>query len=162
MESFMFYKNIRFILIAFLTFFLVSCGGGGDGTSDSSRDVTSISGLAGVWDYSEGTDDVYYIYIDQSGNLSEYDYQGDTVDNGADCYLANINATTISHVSGNTFLSSSTGMQFTAVIDSNGALVTNDADGKITFPATTLTLSDISSILCTAARSEQKIIFGAH
>jgi hypothetical protein len=154
-------ENIRITIIAFLSFFLASCGGGDGDGSNASRDVTSISEMVGVWDFSEGTNDVYYIYIDQSGNVSEYDYQGDTVDNGPDCYLAYINITRISHVSGNTFLSSSTGMQFTAVIDSNGALVTNDADGQITFPATKLTLSDISSILCTAPRTEPKIIFGA-
>jgi hypothetical protein len=151
-------KFNRLIFTSLISLLLAACGGGG---SSGGQDVTSLSQLAGVWDFSEGTNDVWYIYFDQNGNVSDYDYQGDTVDNGADCYKADVNWDTITHVSGNTFRSTSSGVEFTAVIDSNGALVTKDPGGTTIFPATNVTLADINAKLCGAPRTQPKLLFRA-
>jgi hypothetical protein len=152
-------KINRLIYPSMILLLLAACGGGSSGSGG--QDVTSLSQLAGVWDYSEGGNDVWYIYFDQNGNVSDYDYQGDTVDNGADCYDADVNWDTITHISGNTFRSTSSGIEFTAVIDSNGALVTKDPGGKTIFPATNVTLADINAKLCGAPRTQPKLLFRA-
>lgn len=152
----MFHKFNHFTLISLVILAMAGCGSGGD---DSGQEVTSLSQLAGVWDFSEGTNDVWYIYFDQNGNVSDYDYQGDTFDMGADCYIADVNWGTVIHISGNTFRLSTSSIEFTAVIDGNGALVTTDPGGKTVFPATTLTVSDFNSKLCGAPRTQPRLLF---
>lgn len=80
-------KKILVLLICTLVLF--GCGGGGGGGDTECRNA-SLSDMVGTWDYtedygSEGTD-VYYIKISADGTWSDYDYYGDTFDNGQDCY----------------------------------------------------------------------------
>ena len=59
------------------------------GSSDDNGSDASLSDLLGVWDvsttYPEGTDE-WYIVIKPSGIIVNYDYMGDTIDNGPNCY----------------------------------------------------------------------------
>ena len=75
-------KNISIFTLACLT----ACGG----DSGSTASPKAVRAIAGVWDTSEevdGATDVHYSVIRQDGSASDYDYQGDSVDNLEDCYL---------------------------------------------------------------------------
>ncbi|MCE0559182.1 hypothetical protein [Motilimonas sp. E26] len=77
--------------------FLAACGGGGD--SDVSNVVEEVPDLEITVDYSpitgvykadietnSGLTDVNYLSIDSDGYLTAYNYQGDEVGTGEDCY----------------------------------------------------------------------------
>ena len=53
-------------------------------------DGTDTASIAGLWDYSRVTErgtDVVLFSIDDDGGLTEYDFQGDAVGSGNDCYV---------------------------------------------------------------------------
>ena len=68
----------------------------GAGPDDGPEDQAPIgtgqdtAAIAGLWDYTrevpEGTD-IAYFEISGTGTVTEYDYQGDDVGSGADCYV---------------------------------------------------------------------------
>ena len=67
---------------------LTACGGGGDG-GDGGDTAPSLSGISGVWDFSTTYDqelDERYYFINASGVLVDYDYQGDSYDQGPNCF----------------------------------------------------------------------------
>jgi hypothetical protein len=67
-------------------------GGTGETTSNPTPNLTNIAYIQGIYDISgsnnTGTDTIY-LSIDSSGLITTYDYQGDTIDNGANCYVKN-------------------------------------------------------------------------
>ncbi len=94
-------KSFLFFVFLFVT---ISCGGGGSSSvdessanensgplvpsgNDSDGGSTSGSEIAGVWDYSEGEpDDEWYLLIDQDGFFTLYDFEGDAIGTGENCY----------------------------------------------------------------------------
>ena len=71
--------------------------------------VTDLASIVGIYDWSLdfGVDgfDEYYVGIDSEGYITDYDYQGDTYDSGANCYNIDSNYDQLTHVSGNAFSS---------------------------------------------------------
>ncbi len=101
-------KSFLFFVFLLVT---ISCGGGGGSSSvdessadenngpsvpsgdvvpsgdDSSGGSTLGSEIAGVWDYSEGnTDDEWYLLINQDGFFTDFDFEGDAIGTGDNCY----------------------------------------------------------------------------
>ena len=75
--------------------------------SPGSDDPTKVemSDLVGLWDSSEqkaGKTDVIYTRISSDGAIIEYDFDGDEVDNGLQCYQ--INSGSVKNISNNHFL----------------------------------------------------------
>ena len=67
---------------------LVACGGGGSSTPANNESKTSnpnLAAISGIYDTSRGADESY-IYIDNQGEMETYNYEGDSVDNGLNCY----------------------------------------------------------------------------
>ncbi len=72
-------------LAVILTLVLAACGSGSDGDSGG-----ALADLVGVWDNSKTTDQVTneeYFVIVENGEMYTYDYQGDAVGNGSNCYI---------------------------------------------------------------------------
>lgn len=71
------------LFVAFLLFTLCACGDDGDS-------ALTLADIAGVWDdstvYSSTIEDEWYIVIKPDGTITDYDYYGDTFDQGDDCY----------------------------------------------------------------------------
>ena len=63
--------------------------------------TSSVSGVYS-WDSSEDGDEGYWV-IDSAGNIAEYDYIGDSFDNGPNCYEVSPYIGTLKHVSGATY-----------------------------------------------------------
>jgi len=62
---------------------LAGCG------SDDQGTPAALDDIVGVWDQSESygqTFDEWYFVIRENGELVDYDYQGDSVDMGENCY----------------------------------------------------------------------------
>ena len=95
--------KLSWVLGASLCFSLAACGGSSSGSDDGgttsgSNEEGSSSGsdnvssssfesrYVGVWDFSDEEGDEWYLYIDADGNVSDFDYQGDAVDVGDNCY----------------------------------------------------------------------------
>jgi len=73
----------------------------------SGQDVTQVEmkDLVGLWNSSETVGmkpDKMYTRISSSGSIIEYDYDGDAVDQGLDCYQ--VNTGTLKQVDGNHYL----------------------------------------------------------
>jgi len=97
-------KNIITFAIFIITAgSLTGCGGG----SSSSNEVTGLSSIVGVYDWSDeypgGIIDEWYLGIDAQGYVSDYDYMGDSFDNLANCYVIDRNWERLTHISGNRF-----------------------------------------------------------
>lgn len=77
--------------IVLVSSFISACSGSGSEFQDNSTPVTGLSiiDIAGVWDTSEvvGQEiDESYLIIDQDGITQDYDYRGDSYNNGQNCY----------------------------------------------------------------------------
>ncbi len=74
-------KYLSLLLIMVLS----ACGG----STSSDGDATTLADIVGVWDETEtdenGTDESYLVFT-ASGDLTIYDYQGDSYDMGENCY----------------------------------------------------------------------------
>ena len=76
----------NYFLLLLLTM-LVAC----NSSEDEIQHVT-ISNLVGLWDSSEKNEaktDVMYTRISSTGDIIEYDYDGDELDKGLNCYQIN-------------------------------------------------------------------------
>ena len=103
--------------------------------------------IVGVWDYTTdeagGTQDVYYMAVESDGDIIVYDYQGDSYDEGANCYF--IYDTGFSqYVSGNRFewtiVQSSSNEVFTVTVSGDNLTI---AGGDV-LTRTSLLASDFS------------------
>lgn len=77
------FKNKMFIL-AVMSVFTAACSPTGGNT-----ERVEMSDLVGLWNSSENNGantDVLYTRITNDGEILEYDYDGDDVDQGLDCY----------------------------------------------------------------------------
>jgi len=108
------------------SFNLCSTGGGGGGPN------TGLSSIEGVWDYSSTADglrdEFYTVY--RNGEFIDYDFQGDSFDNGPNCYQ--VHSGTIEHVAGDTFLIDSI-LQLDMV--ATGDIITLSSLGDILYEA---------------------------
>ena len=106
------------LLVIASAFVLTACGGGGGSSkSDSSNsENTPANGIpssfVGVWDASadEGADgfDTFYVAIDASGNISSYDFAGDTFDDWGNCYWIEKNVFKLTSLGGSKYSSTET------------------------------------------------------
>lgn len=91
--------NVKVCLLLIISVLAAACSPTG---SDSTNIV--ISDLAGLWNSSENhgaNTDVIYTRITSGGEIIEYDYDGDDVDKGLNCYQ--IDSGTIKPVEANRF-----------------------------------------------------------
>ncbi len=156
----------RFSLFVFISTFFIALQGCSESEDDG--EVTNVSSLAeitGLWDWSDdygGCIDEWYLYIAPDGWMSDFDYDGDCFDAGANCYYPDRNWARISHVSGNSFIVNyaTTSDTFTAAIDSSGALLltnTGSDPGVVDrFPPTSMNIVDIEGMTCFALKPSQQ------
>ena len=116
--------QITFVFPAFIALMvslaLASCSGSNNVDSDldgvaaddsgnsASRDIAAKeddSGIVGLWDASteevNNTTDVSYVDITSSGQITMYDFAGDSSDDAGNCYW--VDTGTITHISGDTY-----------------------------------------------------------
>jgi len=77
-------RSLKNMFLVSLLIFLSSC-------SDSGSENATLSSLAGVWDSTTTEDslvDEYYTVMKIDGTVVDYDYMGDSFDNGPNCYLS--------------------------------------------------------------------------
>lgn len=67
---------------------LIGCGSDDDSPSTPSGGVSGSVNAEGVWDGTEDGDEIYLVV--KSGVWIEYDYLGDSYDNGPNCYTSYI------------------------------------------------------------------------
>jgi len=97
--------NIFVILL--ISVFLVGCNDDNNDSDDNNSEIEvdlglsdtieNISYIEGVYDISlnedeteDNTVDIVYLSINSDGYINTYDFQGDTVDNGSNCYIKNL------------------------------------------------------------------------
>lgn len=85
----------RTVLLFLLAFLLSACGGsssssnGGETNTSTDDNAVIETKFVGIWDQTEeiqGETDVIYLYIGSDGVATEYDYDGDSFDQGENCY----------------------------------------------------------------------------
>lgn len=89
----------RFISAVFILS-LLACS-----AKDNADTEVEMSDLVGLWNSSEtvsGKTDVIYTRISSQGDIVEYDFDGDEVDRGLNCYQ--INSGSVKHIEKNRFL----------------------------------------------------------
>ncbi|HEY7883426.1 MAG TPA: hypothetical protein VIC08_00590 [Cellvibrionaceae bacterium] len=157
---------------------LIACGSGIDNTSTSSSSSSSpdtntdYTPVTGLYDTSTDGGNEQYLYISAQGLITAYNYLGDSVDAGDNCYReaiegeANFGVTgkTLSH-SGNTYTVDVTGGEtltwninggsissifYNNIVAANG-IYTSSADFSLRIPTQKYTgksIEDISAALC--------------
>ena len=80
-------REIRNYILLLLLTMLIACN-----SSEDEIKHVNISNLVGLWDSSEkdgAKTDVMYTRISSTGEIIEYDYDGDELDKGLSCYQIN-------------------------------------------------------------------------
>lgn len=127
--------------------FLSACGGS---ESESSHSPATLSDVVGVWDMTETSEygeDVYYMSITEYGDLIFYDYDGDTYDQGQDCYFEIDPSMTLTDLGEGKF-ELSNGTDYTNISLSTGAdsLIMTVEGVSSSLPATSLQVSDLTPL----------------
>ena len=97
-------KNITNDLPGYLIFLIVISLSACSPTGSNSTQV-EMSDLVGLWNSSENSGsqkDLMYTRISSNGDIIEYDFDGDEVDQGLNCYQ--IDSGSVEHVEDNRFL----------------------------------------------------------
>lgn len=92
--------NIKIYLALLMLVLTIACS-----PTDGGSGHVEISDLVGLWNSSENfgsQKDVMYTRISSNGDIIEYDFDGDEVDQGLNCYL--INSGSLKHIDANHFL----------------------------------------------------------
>lgn len=135
-------KHILTLTIS--SIFLVACGGGsGNGGSDIL--TPSLSDIAGTWDDSETVGeevDKKYVVIKDYGELITYDYDGDSFDQGSDCYYRFTDSITDLGNGSFEIVDDSSFRYEVAIAVSNNQLTVTSVNGTSTSPSSSLTESD--------------------
>lgn len=144
---------MKFLIILITALNLIACGGESDDSGASAP--ASISGFSGVYedfDAEDGLVDEIYMVIDTLGNISYYDYAGDSYDNYANCYWISKNEIKILNTSeqGNyrlNFLNESGSIEDTGIygmtVNSQGINIIA-SDGKFNYPRSNVLVSDLN------------------
>ena len=127
---------------------LISCGGSNDNSNSS---TITLADMVGVWDDTReesGNTDIEYIVIKSNGSRIDYDYQGDSANNGANCYEASNYF--FSDLSDGLFeLTFPDGDTTTLSASISGDTLTwSNSTDSISFPRINLNESDFTGILC--------------
>jgi len=121
------------------SFTLTACGGGSSGSpasqsmspsssssvssaSSSSVSTANYSALTGLYDTSASNGDEHYLYINPQGKITAYNYLGDGIDAGDNCYREVIAGELNFVLNGETPTYNSTAGNYT--LDVNGSLLT--------------------------------------
>ena len=97
-------KNITNDLPGYLMFLIMIAISACSPTGSNSTQV-EMSDLVGLWNSSENSGsrkDVMYTRITSNGDIIEYDFDGDEVDQGLNCYQ--IDSGSVKHIADNRFL----------------------------------------------------------
>ena len=137
---------------------LIGCGSDGS-SSAPTTEVKEIAELEGFWNTSyeeNGKQDIIYEHFLANGEIIIYDYQGDTYDNGSDCYLIGKSVYEIRQDVAGVFHFYDTeeekiGLQFDATISKDELTLINPfkPDEKLVYPKVTTSISDIEAKECT-------------
>jgi len=80
----------RFFIIIAVILLTPACNDDGGGAGGSAQMANpTMSDIVGAWDFSdqyENLVDEYYVNIHPNGTMQFFDYDGDTYDQGSDCY----------------------------------------------------------------------------
>ena len=81
---------MKVIFLVTLSLLVISCSSSDNNDDSSSNTSITLADITGVWDATttenQQTDETYSI-IEENGTVTAYDYQGDSFDNGANCYI---------------------------------------------------------------------------
>jgi len=129
--------KLKTLTILAMSAFLIGCGSSSSGDSSEKADtevqnestpteetvtetttepaaaIKNIEYIQGIYDISNG-EDMVYLSIDETGEINTYDYQGDSVDNGLNCYIKNLATGFNQELNGLTVTNDETAKQFTA------------------------------------------------
>jgi hypothetical protein len=82
--------TIKIILLATLISIITACSSEDEeGFKNLPGELAEPADIIGVWDGSSGDEngyDEFYTVVRDNGTFTDFDYQGDTQDNGNDCY----------------------------------------------------------------------------
>lgn len=109
----------------------------GTGTVDTGTSNVTLSDVVGIWDSGVGNDEVYSV-IKSDGSLIDYDYQGDSVDMGDNCYVKDEG--TIQDMGNGQFLLNNVRLGTFSFVGND--LVFQAPEGPYTLESTTLLESD--------------------
>lgn len=160
----------KLLALTISSLFLVACGGD-DSTNSNNIGKPSLSQISGVWDLTETDEfgeDQLYLAIKDSGEFIIYDYDGDTWDQGEDCYYKF--SETITDLGSGAFeISEYMGDYSTSNISlTENQLAVVETSEKHTFPRASLQESDfvplcdeviVDSSLIRSSISEKKYLF---
>lgn len=82
----------KLLILTVVSSILAGCGSGTSSAPENHNAAISglsLADISGVWDTSEQNEqyiDESYLFINQSGITNDYDYRGDSYDNGQNCY----------------------------------------------------------------------------
>lgn len=147
-------KSKTIALLVVVGFLTAACNDEGGSAS-----VDGLSSIVGIYDWSDtydgGVVDEWYIGIDAEGNVSDYDYNGDSFDMGSNCYYIDRDWEQLTHVSGSTFNTQNFG-EVTVTKNSSGLTITAKDDGElliVTGEKVTMSESDFEAADCFASNS---------
>ena len=147
----------RMYLIAVLALVTAGCGGGGSSDTpapDRGGEVNTtptLDDLAGVWDVSytysgsRGRDERYLI-IQSNGDLTGYNYVGDSYDNGPNCY--EVENLKLEDQGGGQyhFISNGVWVVVTVTVSDTDLKIVTEGGGKLEGVHTSLLESDFSPV----------------
>ncbi|MGH1485961.1 MAG: hypothetical protein ACRBCI_07035 [Cellvibrionaceae bacterium] len=142
--------KLKYTVLLSGIFFLTACGSSGGNSNDS---TITLADMVGVWDDTRedrsGNTNIEYIVIKNDGARIDYDYQGDSSDNGANCYEAS-NYSFLDLGNGTfqlTFPDGDTTDLNASIF--NDVLTWSNSTESISFPKINLNESDFIGTLCT-------------
>jgi len=145
----------KIFAVTILSLLLAACGSSGEGSNEnviSSDSTPSLFEISGVWDASEVRGqliDVRYLVIYSGGFIATFDYEGDSVDQGENCYRRTIDKIA-DHGFGDFEITSELEGKYFIKAELSGNELTlidvNEVSKK--YPELTLLESDLSDALC--------------
>ena len=75
-------KLNNIILACISVFILASCGSSGGSATNA-----TFNDIIGTWQETDDDGDIFVTVMRNDGTFTDYDYMGDTFDNGLDCYI---------------------------------------------------------------------------
>jgi len=138
----------KVLVLTISSLFLMACGSGEsttESTTESNIGKPSLSEISGVWDLTETDEfgeDQLYVAIKESGEFVIYDYDGDSWDQGEDCYYKF--SETITDLGNGSFEISEYGGEYSIsnISLSENQLTVTESSETLSFPKSSLQESD--------------------